>query len=347
MRNLFLFLWLLFSSYGHYYLSIFLNGKINDYHFLFGSLALAECLAIAAGFYMVIYTVEPNRKLQKKDLCIFSVPFVQLGHYLYVFNIPVSEKRTFIENALNLKKIEFVLSNTPVQLNIIFILSIWAFVSFFIVKKINWAEIENKGKKYPFKELLFSGLFIIAFQISLWLLYYVFILLERDDLAEQVLYFEVAEFMFLTLFIQFIPYLVKLGVFQRKYEKNLSLLYVNSKLQNIDKSKIKQKLEILMKKKKIFRDEFLTLEVLAKELQITRSQLSEYLNGSMNMSFREFINLYRIEDAKKILKKNPDINSSNVAFEVGYNSVSTFYDVFKKITGYSPDVFRKNNVLKK
>ncbi|MDH4263778.1 MAG: helix-turn-helix domain-containing protein [Spirochaetia bacterium] len=58
-------------------------------------------------------------------------------------------------------------------------------------------------------------------------------------------------------------------------------------------------------------------------------------------SFKDFASFYRVEDAKEILIQNHTLNSSVVAFEVGFNSVSAFYKNFRNITGYTPDQFRK------
>jgi AraC-like DNA-binding protein len=63
------------------------------------------------------------------------------------------------------------------------------------------------------------------------------------------------------------------------------------------------------------------------------------------MNFFDFINQYRVEEAKKLLADVETKRSIlDIALMVGFNSTSTFYTAFKKFTGDSPVKFRKMNV---
>ena len=66
------------------------------------------------------------------------------------------------------------------------------------------------------------------------------------------------------------------------------------------------------------------------------------INIEKNRNFHNFINDYRIEEAKKILqdKNYNDINILNIAFKSGFQSKSVFNRVFKQITGKSPKDYR-------
>jgi len=57
------------------------------------------------------------------------------------------------------------------------------------------------------------------------------------------------------------------------------------------------------------------------------------------MTFTEFVNQYRITQAKTLLLQDKSI--SEVCYEVGIESLSYFNKVFKKITGENPSVFKK------
>ncbi len=57
------------------------------------------------------------------------------------------------------------------------------------------------------------------------------------------------------------------------------------------------------------------------------------------LTFTEYLSRIRVEKAKSYLL-NPHIRISEVAFEVGFQSLSQFNRVFKKITGQSPSQFR-------
>jgi len=59
-----------------------------------------------------------------------------------------------------------------------------------------------------------------------------------------------------------------------------------------------------MKEKKAYLQEDLTLPRLAKITGLKTHQLSEILNRELNSNFNAYVNAYRIEDAKKLLKKS-------------------------------------------
>lgn len=68
------------------------------------------------------------------------------------------------------------------------------------------------------------------------------------------------------------------------------------------------------------------------------------INIEKNRNFHNFINDYRIEEAKKILqdKNYSDTNILNIAFKSGFQSKSVFNRVFKQITGQSPKDYRSS-----
>ena len=68
------------------------------------------------------------------------------------------------------------------------------------------------------------------------------------------------------------------------------------------------------------------------------------INIEKSRNFHNFINDYRIEEAKKILqdKNYSDTNILNIAFKSGFQSKSVFNRVFKQITGKSPKDYRSS-----
>ena len=68
---------------------------------------------------------------------------------------------------------------------------------------------------------------------------------------------------------------------------------------------------------------------------ITPNYLSKRFRAEMGMSLREYINHLRIEEAKRLLLST-NATISEVASAVGYDNISYFSTVFKKICGMSP-----------
>ena len=98
----------------------------------------------------------------------------------------------------------------------------------------------------------------------------------------------------------------------------------------------------LMEKERPYRDGDLTLQKLAKTLAISPHHLSQMINEQLNQNFFDFINLYRIEEAKRMLVDPTRKHYSILAIseEVGFNSKSAFNAAFKKHTHMTPSEYR-------
>ena len=88
----------------------------------------------------------------------------------------------------------------------------------------------------------------------------------------------------------------------------------------------------------------LSLAMLAQEVKIPQRNLSQAINRHLKCNFFTYINLMRIEEAKRLLL---DLDASgytidSISTECGFNSRSTFFLVFKKLTGKSPATWLKN-----
>jgi len=93
-------------------------------------------------------------------------------------------------------------------------------------------------------------------------------------------------------------------------------------------------------------DPYLSLEILAEELGKSTSNLSKLMNTYAGQNFSDYINNYRVIEAKKLLANENFETYTIVAIglECGFNSKSTFYTSFKKFTGLTPTIYRKEAV---
>jgi AraC-like DNA-binding protein len=98
-----------------------------------------------------------------------------------------------------------------------------------------------------------------------------------------------------------------------------------------------------MEKEKLYLDGDLTLQKLAERLSIHPHHLSQVINERLNQNFFDFINSYRVEEAKKRLVDPSEKHFSIIAIagEVGFNSKSAFNSVFKKYVNMTPSEWRK------
>jgi AraC-like DNA-binding protein len=88
----------------------------------------------------------------------------------------------------------------------------------------------------------------------------------------------------------------------------------------------------------------LTLEKLAIQMRIPARLLSNIINRHFNCHFFEFINSYRIDEAKHMLsnQNQSDKTVLDIMLDVGFNSKATFNTLFKKKVGMTPSEYRKS-----
>ena len=93
----------------------------------------------------------------------------------------------------------------------------------------------------------------------------------------------------------------------------------------------------------IYMDPDITLDKLAETLKILPRDLSSLINRHFGVNFYEFINRYRIEEAKRMLssEKYRATTITDIYLKVGFNSKSVFYTFFKKLEGMTPSQCRQ------
>ena len=113
-------------------------------------------------------------------------------------------------------------------------------------------------------------------------------------------------------------------------------------LKNVQQDELHDQLVQLMEQERLYREDQLTLASLAGKLSINHQRLSAFLNEKYKMNYNMYVNTFRIDEAKKLLLEENDKSITEIAYEVGFNSMSRFYDAFKKLTGKTPKEFKKN-----
>jgi AraC-like DNA-binding protein len=106
------------------------------------------------------------------------------------------------------------------------------------------------------------------------------------------------------------------------------------------------KIDSAIRHDKIYMEPDITLDTLAESLTIMPRDLSTLINRHFGVNFYEFINRYRIEEAKRMLTAE-DYKATTITdiyLEVGFNSKSVFYNFFKKIEGITPSQCRQASV---
>ncbi len=123
--------------------------------------------------------------------------------------------------------------------------------------------------------------------------------------------------------------------------------YKKSVLGNDKITRLIYKLNRVMREEKLYLDNTLNLTKLACHINSKTHDVSQVLNQILKKSFFDYINMYRIETALKLLA-NPKkkITIYDIAMESGFNSKSVFYSAFKKHTGITPNEYKCHQTTK-
>lgn len=119
--------------------------------------------------------------------------------------------------------------------------------------------------------------------------------------------------------------------------------YQTSPISSVQADMIQRQLLTLMEKQKPYREGKLTIADLASQLNIQPNYLSQVINEKLNRNFYDFVNGYRVEEAKQRLLAEPERTILDIALDSGFNSKSVFYKVFKQQCGMTPSQFRDEN----
>ncbi|EOQ87466.1 DNA-binding helix-turn-helix protein [Leptospira yanagawae serovar Saopaulo str. Sao Paulo = ATCC 700523] len=166
-----------------------------------------------------------------------------------------------------------------------------------------------------------------------------FALLERIFMGNEYLHSHLFASA-ITIPIFFIGYKLYLNyLIKSKFE--LTKPYKYSRLSDLDLDILETKLTKVMELDRLYQNENLNLPELADKIEVTTHQLSEYLNVKKGISFRQYLNEYRLNMACKLLETEPQKTILEIALECGFNAKSTFHSVFQKSLGLNPSEYRK------
>lgn len=124
-------------------------------------------------------------------------------------------------------------------------------------------------------------------------------------------------------------------------KKDNSIIKIKASLDPKEKEQldvIAKQIQQLMLDEKAYKNPDITLSSLSKQLNVKSYLVTKCLNLIFEKKFSDYVNTYRIEELKTLLKdpKNEKFTLLSLAFEAGFNSKASFNRAVKKITGKSP-----------
>lgn len=111
---------------------------------------------------------------------------------------------------------------------------------------------------------------------------------------------------------------------------------------NTSSELLKTRLIACFEEDKIYQNKDLKITDISLLLNTNRTYISHVINHDFKVSFSNFVNQYRINEAKKLLKLESTLNYTleYVAEKVGFASSHSFIRVFKKLEGKTPSAYK-------
>ncbi|NER15202.1 helix-turn-helix domain-containing protein [Leptobacterium flavescens] len=149
-----------------------------------------------------------------------------------------------------------------------------------------------------------------------------------------------------VIYAVFIYVIALFGLLNKKvlFKEAFSSRYNNIKIGDAEFNTSKIQIAALMQNEKPYLDPAFSLDKLSRSVTLPSYLASHIINKGFNTNFSDFINSYRIEEAKlKLMSPQYDrIKISEIAYECGFNSLSSFNKAFKKHVGRTPSEFKKS-----
>lgn len=301
---------------------------------------------VPASFYLYVLSVCFSKFRLKPKHLWHTIPFIAFNLYM-MYGIYIEDRAS---------KINFInaLSQSPIMqfFHILFevLFQVYFIASFLVIRKSKTVYLENYTN---------PNISILNALYKITILYYVlhFLVLIRwlvtfffgvGELRQWIVILDGFAFFFSTCWYLFVA-LNKPEFFRgvnAQLKPIVELIPKQKPSPSIDDQKNKQILALkeFMIEKEPYLDSSLTIQDLAEQVKIPVKDLSALINLYMNKHFFDFINEYRIEKAKEILKDplQKELTILEILYQVGFNSKSSFSTSFKKYTGKTPTDFRKN-----
>ena len=192
-----------------------------------------------------------------------------------------------------------------------------------------YAQLEDR--KIRWLKMLWLGMLLIVVMASLFLVILFFTEIYRRHM--DYLYVIPTSILIYAISYQLFSTTFESPIVNPKYQK--------SGLKSREAEAYKNRLQQLIKEEKLFLKNGLKLNELAELLKIPNYQLSEVLNQHMHTTFFDLINGYRIEEAKKQIKANPQFTLLQIAHDSGFNNKTSFVNSFKRFEGITPSQYLK------
>jgi AraC-like DNA-binding protein len=317
------------------YLLISSNGY-QVFPYLFG---ISNGLILLMGPLLLFYAralVNQNSRLNVRNLLHFLPYLLFLAFSFPVFLLRYKQKIQFIEyftrGNLALRTVDYVIFSIQILILALYIV----FTTLFVLKN---GSFLREIKIDQDRKLLQRWLRILISALSgylilvLFLLFYVVSIRKFSLQANYTYTLASSLIIFILVGFTLLHPKIALGEIFKKHKKQIL---------NGDTTEMIQKLVYLMEKEKVFTQSEIKINEVAKMIHINPYLLSRLINEKFGRNFPDFINYYRVEEFKQRLidPQSARLSMLGLAYDVGFNSKTSFNTIFKKFTGVTPSEYK-------
>jgi AraC-like DNA-binding protein len=315
-----------FLRTGLYYTAPFLLRISFPFLFLFGPL-----------YYYYVRILTDRNIVLRSTIWLHTIPFV----LTFVISIPffLSSKEEKIAH-LNDLLTQTGLS-TGVVIGILQVLHLFTYIAI-VLKMLKQYDRQIKDYKSSIEKINLRWLrtgsagFIVIFC-------FIFILVVLQGLGIQTVHIYSLS---IPIMVSIVIYLLGyLGFRQPEIfspVEDMGKKYERSSLTSDRAEEYADKLRAHMTAQRPHLDAELTLPALAEQLALPPHHVSQIINSRFNSNFFDFVNEYRVEEAKRLLtdKSRNHYTILAIAQEAGFNSKTSFNTAFKRFAGHTPSAYR-------
>jgi len=297
---------------------------------------LAFSLRIGKSLFFNYFYIEPIvRNIFLATLLTIGPSLWFYIKFLYHPNIPIS-KKVYLHYLPFLLYVCFcwAIPNDGSALSAFFLKALVFHMAIYSIYGLYWLY-QQKEKQASLHEK----------KIKKWLFYFVYVTLFLTLIYFLILqgfipYYLGTAFLFSFAIILFSIWALKNPeLFSTKQQK-----YANSNLKDIQVSAYIEKLNQIMADEKPYLDPNLTLSKLSKKVGITSKQMSQVINQAAQTNYSQYVAKHRVNEAKRLLSaaSHENFKIAAIAYDSGFNSLSSFNAAFKKIENITAKEFRQS-----
>ncbi len=323
--------------------------KTVDVYQVFDPIYIFSSLSVYPLYYWYIklLTVETRLHWTNLRMLLPGALFGLIAFGLYL-QMPEGEKYRYIEKFLlssplisddsiliSLQKWNYILSRVVFSIQVIFFLV----KGRKLVLKYN-RQVANFYSNLESRTLAWVKYLLYSF-VATSIASVIFNTIGRDYFLDSIFLLLIPSSVFsvLLFFIGLLGYKQNHTVVDlRRDEKNDSVV-----LEEKPKEKLREQLVDLFDQKNIYRKPDLKITEVASLIGTNRSYVSSLINNSFSCSFNEYVNEYRVIEAKKLLtdESKQHYSLNYIAEAAGFGSVGTFIRVFRTFEDMTPGKYRE------